>query len=557
MYYIKIFAFISLFCFSIITDAQTLFTKYDGNPVLRVGPPGSWESKQVSHPRIIFDGKKYQMWYAGSNDTCRQIGYALSTDGINWTKHTGNPVIKIGERGATDDLVVSPGAVVYDGTRYHMYYTARSYMNAGTICHAVSSDGISWTKDETNNPILTRGTAGWWDDYGLSAGPVLKQGTEWKMWYNGFRSDTRWHSGIATSSDGIHWIKDTLNNPLFEAGAAGTWDEYEQWISDVLTDSLYYEAFYFGNTKQRAIGYAVSKDGIAWGKYDENPILAPDHSTSEKAALFQSCVLKNGKEYKIWYSDGMTAQICLALSVAFTPASAQEQEKRMLAANKPVAGATKTTTAPKNEMKITYENGIKIVGEPTFDIRIKDGILNTASGKINYNGNARQDIANILKEFSGSEIPTNNDIKQIVYANDKVKGNVAYLILKHGIVFVAPEYKGGEQIGGTRCDDKTDVFTHTGAIFVAENGSIVASTPTTLLVLTPNDMWSISYTSRFGNASLPLQRPTISGGATPEIAVLRDPVLRDSNGAIKLEINLNTLRIDGVDDRLASLGELR
>ncbi|MDI6803015.1 MAG: hypothetical protein QME58_04100 [Bacteroidota bacterium] len=301
MYYPKILAFISLCFFSIIAGAQTLFTKYEGNPVLRVGHDGSWESKQVSHPRILFDGELYRMWYAGNNDTCRQIGYATSADGLTWAKYPGNPILRVGPRGAIDDHVVSPGAVVYDGTNYHMYYTARSYTNTGVICHAISSDGISWTKDDANNPVLKRGDPGWWDDYGLSAGPVLKQGKQWKMWYNGFRSDTRWQSGIATSSDGINWIKDTLHNPLFESGEAGTWDEYEQWIADVLPDSSYYEAFYFGNTKQRAIGYAASKDGIAWGKYGGNPILTTEHSTDDKEGLFQSCVVKERDVYKIWY----------------------------------------------------------------------------------------------------------------------------------------------------------------------------------------------------------------------------------------------------------------
>jgi len=178
---------------------QAQFTKYVGNPVLRLEPSYSWESKQVSHPRVIYDGKLYRMWYAGSNDTCRQIGYATSLDGIKWTKHPANPVLKIGERGNFDGVVVSPGAVVFDGKQYHMYYTARGLSNPGTICHATSPDGIKWTKDDKNNPVLKPGISGAWDDYGLSAGPVLKQGTIWKMWYNGFRYDNRWHAGLATS----------------------------------------------------------------------------------------------------------------------------------------------------------------------------------------------------------------------------------------------------------------------------------------------------------------------------------------------------------------------
>ena len=49
------------------------------NPVLNVGPSGSWDEKWVEVPRVIFDGSRYHMWYHGvdSKDT-RRTGYATS-----------------------------------------------------------------------------------------------------------------------------------------------------------------------------------------------------------------------------------------------------------------------------------------------------------------------------------------------------------------------------------------------------------------------------------------------------------------------------------------------
>lgn len=556
MYFNKILAFISLFCFFNITNAQTQFTKYAGNPVLKTGSSGAWDSKQVSHPRLLFDGKLYRMWYAGSNDTCRQIGYATSTDGVNWTKHIDNPILKIGQRGAIDDLIVSPGAVVYDGSRYLMYYTARSIANAGTICRATSPDGITWTKDDANNPVLKRGDPGWWDDYGLSAGPVLKQSTKWKMWYNGFRSDTRWYTGLAVSSDGVHWTKDTLNNPLLEFGAPGTWDEYEQWIADILPDSSYYEAFYFGNTKQRAIGYAVSRDGIAWGKYEGNPILTPEHSTDDKAFLFQSCVLKNREEYKIWYSDGTTAQICFALSAAFTPASAQEKADKMLAANKPVAGAAKGESK-QAKMKVTYENGIKIVGEKTFDIDIRGDslyILNVkfADGRV---VSAGKDKKEILAKM-GLKNATSKDIKEIIYTTEfETSLKKAYIIFETGIMEAVDRLEDLKNIFGHHivADDRSKIFTHENAIFLAKDGSIVATTPTTLLVITPNYKLSVTYESLFG-AIPPFKKPTISEGRTLGEVFIRDETMRNETNAVRLELDMKTLEITVAKDILALLG---
>ncbi|MDP2208373.1 MAG: hypothetical protein Q8K98_06330 [Bacteroidota bacterium] len=520
--YIKILASILLFCFSIITDAQAQFIKYEGNPVLRLGPAGSWESKQVSHPRILFDGKLFRMWYAGSNDTCRQIGYATSVDGINWTKHPANPVLKIGERSNFDGMVVSPGAVVFDGIGYHIYYTARSVANTEAVCHATSPDGITWTKDDANNPVLERGTTGWWDDYGVSAGPVLRQGTEWKMWYNGFRSDARWHAGIATSSDGVHWTKDTLNNPLFEQGVSGTWDEYEQWLADVLPDSSYYEAFYFGNAKQRAIGYAVSRDGIAWGKYEGNPILTPKHSTDDKAVLFQSSFLKTKDEYKIWYSDGMTAQICFALSAAFTPVSAQEQEKRMLVANKPVASAAKSES--KQVAKIPV---------PDYTAELKDGILliknlQTANSENEY-GDYKVDIKSLNEENKKDKNGGNWQLpesipKNILAANVEGYDAVNYLVYEDMIVGLFKNKYGPVYGRPINAPDGSKIFTNSEAIYIAPDGSIVATTPTYALTETRTGRKASEYAGTFKGIPA-LTNPTITKGNGTGFADVSDPSL--------------------------------
>jgi predicted GH43/DUF377 family glycosyl hydrolase len=491
--------------------AQAQFIKYEGNPVLRLGPAGSWESKQVSHPRILFDGKLFRMWYAGSNDTCRQIGYATSVDGINWTKHPNNPIIKVGLRGAIDDMVVSPGAVVYDGTNYLMYYTARSYASYGAICHATSPDGISWTKDTANNPILKKGAPGWWDDFGLSAGPVLKQDTTWKMWYNGFRYDTRWHAGIATSTDGVHWIKDTLSNPLFEKGVSGTWDEYEQWIADVLPDSSYYEAFYFGNAKQRAIGYAVSRDGIAWGKYEGNPILTPESSTDDKAVLFQSCVLKNGEEYKIWYSDGMTAQICFALSAAFTPASAQEQEKRMLATNKPVPAATKSESkqVPKEINPFTVEFDGQNVNFKNFVTWDRKKVMEFSAP-----------ISKELEKITGSSSISPNEVTV------KPVGDAAFVFLKNGVIGIYPNGEGTSSNFSSLLIDVQKGTTYENQ----ENSAVIIITNTNLAIMTPLIKLNIVLAGLFGGNS-PNNADVIQDPDNPNCALLRE------NGKPKFRIH--------------------
>lgn len=60
-------------------------------PVLEKGDPGSWDEVTAAKPSVYYDGQLYHMWYFGQegssvyDPTC--IGYATSTNGINWIKY--------------------------------------------------------------------------------------------------------------------------------------------------------------------------------------------------------------------------------------------------------------------------------------------------------------------------------------------------------------------------------------------------------------------------------------------------------------------------------------
>jgi hypothetical protein len=59
---------------------------------LPVGDPGSWDSGTVAKPYVMYLDGTYYMFYAGSS-IGKAIGLATSTDGINFTKYTGNPIL--------------------------------------------------------------------------------------------------------------------------------------------------------------------------------------------------------------------------------------------------------------------------------------------------------------------------------------------------------------------------------------------------------------------------------------------------------------------------------
>ena len=65
-----------------------------------------------------------------------------------------------------------------------------------------------------DNPVLTMGKPGAWDDQTLGCFSVMHDGKKFYCYFEGARFGRPKHIGVATSQDGIHWVK-YGKNPLF------------------------------------------------------------------------------------------------------------------------------------------------------------------------------------------------------------------------------------------------------------------------------------------------------------------------------------------------------
>ena len=99
-----------------------VWIKYAGNPVLDLGSSGSWDDSLILGPSVLFNGDQYELWYEGDDGSNRRIGYATSPDGIIWTKYHGNPVLGLGPSGTWDDTRGSGPSVLFDGDQYQLWY---------------------------------------------------------------------------------------------------------------------------------------------------------------------------------------------------------------------------------------------------------------------------------------------------------------------------------------------------------------------------------------------------------------------------------------------------
>jgi len=272
------------------------WTKHSSNPILNPGTSGQWDDNWIYGADVIKDESDYKMWYCASDGSNDRIGYATSGDSVTWTKSGSNPVLNLGGGGQWDDSVVDNPCVIKDGTDYKMWYTGAG--TTGQIGYATSGDGIAWTKSGSN-PILTVGTGGQWDDAGAIYPAIVKDGpTDYKMWYSG-NDGSNYRIGYATSGDGIAWTK-YGSNPILDLGTGGQWDDAGVSSQTVIKDGSY-KMWYMGfDGANQSIGYATSGDGISWSKYGS--VLAVGNNTEwDDTYLHIPRVLKDNNIYRMYY----------------------------------------------------------------------------------------------------------------------------------------------------------------------------------------------------------------------------------------------------------------
>ena len=176
------------------------------------------------------------------------------------------PVLGRGQPGDWDEVdALNPSVVLHGGLYYNLY---SGY--DGVRWHtglATSSDGLKWTKQ---GKVLSPDASTWEGDYIAANGSVIVFDAMFYYWYQAGEPPK---IGLATSTDGIVWNKHAT--PVLETGPRGSWDE--RGVADPYVIQAHGKLFMFFLGQDRArrqrIGVAMSEDGSHWWKLRSNPIL--------------------------------------------------------------------------------------------------------------------------------------------------------------------------------------------------------------------------------------------------------------------------------------------
>jgi predicted GH43/DUF377 family glycosyl hydrolase len=157
-------------------------------------------------------------------------------------------------------------SVVRIASGYFNFYSGYD----GGVWHtgiASSSDGLAWTR---RTKVLSPDASTWEGDYIAANGSALSVDGKWLYWYQAGRTP---RIGLARSGDGGAWSRHGA--PVLEGGPRGSWDE--RGVADPYVihtgDSFY--MYYLGQDRaaRQRLGVARSTDGVKWEKLRSNPVL--------------------------------------------------------------------------------------------------------------------------------------------------------------------------------------------------------------------------------------------------------------------------------------------
>jgi hypothetical protein len=134
-------------------DGET-FSPLVDSPVFDVGTPGSWDSFEVTTPRIFRRNSIFYMLYAGQSDPAfkdipHAFGLARSKDLKTWERYPANPVFRIGEPGSWDDGAIWFGTVYAWDNALYLIYEGGSVEAVSQPGPALTQVGLAYVNVET------------------------------------------------------------------------------------------------------------------------------------------------------------------------------------------------------------------------------------------------------------------------------------------------------------------------------------------------------------------------------------------------------------------------
>lgn len=241
-----------------------------------ITPKAEYEQKGLCAPgALVLGGKVHLFYQTYGNGPKDAICHAVSTDGLNFERNQSNPIFRpVGSwsSGRAIDAEAFPM-----GDRLLLYFATRD--PAGKIQKlgvASAPLGSDYSRDQWRQACIGSILAPEldWEKNCIEAPTVIRRGQTLFMFYAGAYNNEPQQIGVAVSNDGLCWRR-ISEKPFLASGQPGSWNESESGHPGVFADPKTGRTWlFFQGNNDKGKTWFLSRTEVRWG--DRGPIWPAD-----------------------------------------------------------------------------------------------------------------------------------------------------------------------------------------------------------------------------------------------------------------------------------------
>ncbi|MDR2563776.1 MAG: family 43 glycosylhydrolase [Prevotellaceae bacterium] len=240
----------------------------------RVGeiiPSQACDAKGLCAPcAIVIDGKVHLFYQTYGNREKDAICHATSTDGVSFDKNPSNPVFS--PSGAwTCGRAIDAEVICLDGQCFMYYATRDPEFRIQMLGVAVAGADFSagqWTNLSTEHPVLAPELS--WEEDCIEGASLIRRNGKLYMFYAGAYNNRPQQIGVAVSDEGIRWTR-LSDTPFLRNGAKGEWNHSESGHPHIFEAPDGRTFLFFQGNNDKGNTWYISNVEIFWS--DKGPYM--------------------------------------------------------------------------------------------------------------------------------------------------------------------------------------------------------------------------------------------------------------------------------------------
>ena len=214
---------------------------------------------------ILLDGKIHLFYNSYGNGPKDALLHAVSTDGIHFTRNPKNPVWHA-SGGWNNGRAIDVDVLEYKDSLI-MYYATRDPGGRIQMLHAIAADrksdfGAGAWKSLLDGPVLKPQLP--WETRCIEAPSVLTRGDRIYLFYGGGYNNDPQQIGCAVSRDGVHFERLFVEQPLLPNGQPGEWNSSESGHPGIFVDDDGQTYLFFQANNDHGRTWYISWVKLGW-----------------------------------------------------------------------------------------------------------------------------------------------------------------------------------------------------------------------------------------------------------------------------------------------------